>query len=294
MNNSHLNRFLLVTMFGFISAVAVCQEVDPRSAEESATRVRREYLQQLAHQYSLASSSQEETFTLTEDALLFYSNPTKALGSTHGASFLWLDGKRPVAACSFSIRRPNDSVGLEFSSFVDAALECRRDGELIWNPRTWNSEPAKISGAPEPAAQATRRLVQMRAVARQFRSTCYDRRSGEPTELRLLPQPLYRYEDVNSGVVDGAVFAYVISNDPELLLRLEAIESNGTRVWQGSFARMTSRQLAVTTEKTAIWEVANYYDGVRSSNRPYLEAGAEGREGLEEFQRSQSQSADIR
>lgn len=284
----YFNRVVSLALLVFLAASAVGQETDPPGEDEANTRLRREYLLDLARQYSLTTPPREQAFSLTENALLFYSNPTKALGSTHGSTFLWLDGARPVAACSFSIRRPNDSVGLEFSSFFDGPLECHREGQLIWRPTTWNSAPQEVSDGPEPAARAPRRLVQMRSLARQFGSRVFDRRSGEPTELRLLPQPIYRYEDKQSGVVDGAIFGYVISNDPELLLRLEAIRLNeDTQVWKGSFARMTSREIKVVREKQEVWEVANYYDLGRANDRPYLEARAETRVGFERFQQKQ-------
>ncbi|MCD0462460.1 hypothetical protein [Roseiconus lacunae] len=278
---------LLLSMAFSVSTVR-SQETETTSEQKAETQLRRAYLGDLAKQYTLTVESMETPLAFTEDALLFYSNPTKELGSTHGSTFLWLDGKRPLAACSFSIRRPNNSVGLEFSSFTEKTLECRRQGRLTWRPDRWNCEPLSITGAPAPASQASHRLVQMRALARQFDARCFDRRSGEATDLRLLPQPLYRYSDSDKGISDGAIFAYVISNDPELLLRLEAIESGGDLVWQGSFARMTSRQIEVTKDGTKVWEIENFYDKGRAYDRPYLETRAETSLGFDLFQQRQA------
>lgn len=37
-------------------------------------------------------------------------------------------------------------------------------------------------------------------------------------ECRLLPQPLYRFDAPEQGILDGAIFAFVVANDPDLLL----------------------------------------------------------------------------
>ena len=65
----------------------------------------------------------------------------------------------------------------------------------------------------------------MRTLARRFSATCYYKE--EITQLRVLPQPLYRFSDEKRGIVDGALFALVVSNDAELLLLLEAAGDRG-------------------------------------------------------------------
>lgn len=52
----------------------------------------------------------------------------------------------------------------------------------------------------------------MRALAREFKASVDLEEGG--TELRQLPQPLFRYESKS----DGAIFAFVLATDPEALL----------------------------------------------------------------------------
>jgi hypothetical protein len=54
-----------------------------------------------------------------------------------------------------------------------------------------------------------------------------------------LSTPLYRYEKPPGDVLEGAVFAFVLGTDPELLLVLEARRDEGATVWQYALARMT-------------------------------------------------------
>jgi hypothetical protein len=76
----------------------------------------------------------------------------------------------------------------------------------------------------------------------------------EKRDLRLLPQPLLRYESKHHGVIDGALFALVEATDPEALLVLEARESGGEAEWQYAFARMNSLWLGAKLDDTNVWQ----------------------------------------
>src|SRR5215469_14671514 len=76
----------------------------------------------------------ERTLTPSEEPLLRYSNPVRNFFSD-GGLFLWLDDKRPMAAAIVSIRG-SGNVFHELTSLTSQPLEVRRDGNLIWSPRT--------------------------------------------------------------------------------------------------------------------------------------------------------------
>src|SRR5438270_13310277 len=98
---------------------------------------------------------------LKPDAVLRYSNPESEL-SRDGAMFLWLNGQRPVAAISLSIRsRPLNRAYYECTSFSSQPLECKRDGETAWAPKTGGLLAQPMRDAPPPAARDSQRLTQM-------------------------------------------------------------------------------------------------------------------------------------
>jgi hypothetical protein len=118
---------------------------------------------------------------------------------------------------------------------------------------------------------AVRRLAQMRQTARRFQATSF--KMGSPHELRLLPQPLYRYQAAERPILDGALFAFVEGNDAEALLLLEV--STGSRqepVWHYTLARMTSYRVVVRLDDRQILDAAPYWSNPRSANDPYVEA----------------------
>ena len=65
-------------------------------------------------------------------------------------------------------------------------------------------------------------------IAREFSATTRDAQENR-WELRLLSQPIYRYESTDPDVLDGALFAIVTSagTDPEAILLIETRTPRG-------------------------------------------------------------------
>ena len=65
----------------------------------------------------------------------------------------------------------------------------------------------KFPKAPPPAEDATKRLRQMKELVRQIKARESSRPGKKPSveryELRVLPQPVHRYADAKSGLIDG-------------------------------------------------------------------------------------------
>ena len=122
-----------------------------------------------------------------------------------------------------------------------------RSGPNSWIPEAPGIELTPIAGAP-PASSAPRRLVQMRALAHEFSASTKDRKD-RPWELRLLTQPLYRYQSTDPDVLDGGVFAFVTSagTDPEAVLVVEARKppAGGDPIWHYAVGRFTDLALSV-------------------------------------------------
>ncbi len=58
----------------------------------------------------------------------------------------------------------------------------------------------------------------------------------------LLPQPVYRYSDPNTGLIDGSLFLFAIGTNPEVFLFVECHGKDGEpRAWQYGVARRPGR-----------------------------------------------------
>jgi hypothetical protein len=169
------------------------------------------------------------------------------LGNSDGRLWLWLDGRRPLAALSIWNRGP--LWYSENSTLTDKPLQVTG-----WSNASWRSPSAARQWTviddvvPESAAARQRNL---RAIALRF--TAREDRLGVKSELRLLPRPLYAYREEDQGILDGAVFTFVYGTDPELLMQVEAKKTSGNVQWQAAFARLASAELAVELDEKSIW-----------------------------------------
>jgi hypothetical protein len=253
---------------------------DPPSSARAAGEDRREmlaFLRDKAAELTLAPES-GEPLPLRDEPVIHYSNAERDIGAIEGATFLWLDGNRPLAAVSMATRPLQKAIYRELASFTTAPLVCHSGEAIVWAPKTGGLVNQNLSGSPTPAAGKPQRLIQMRSLARRFKATCYNPRTDEPTELRLLPQPLYRYADDKTGVLDGALFAFVVSNDPELFLLLEARAEvkAGQPPWRYSLTRMSSLKEIVRLDDKEVWSVPSYWRDPAEDRKtgPYVEAKA--------------------
>lgn len=244
----------------------------PQSDEkdEKAAQQRLAFLERLFTEFEVAAED-GRPLTGTEKPVLRYSNPVRNFFSD-GATFLWLDGKRPAAAGTLSIRGVG-KVWWEFTSFSGEPLQCRRNDRAVWSPASGNLVRRPLPNAPAPASASRLRLIQMRKLARRF-TVVMQESAKEPDEtksLRLLGQPIYRWSDEKAGIVDGAVFSFSETTDPEALLMLELLrpEEKAELIWRYSVARMTSRPLHVRFNDREVCFLKGYWANPRSPRDPY-------------------------
>ncbi len=207
------------------------------------------------------------------DPALRYTNPVGNLVQDGATCFFRREGV-PVAAWSISIRGPEtpSKVWVEMTSLVGDPARCDKEGNVSWSPARGGHIGKMLAGAEVPSDKPVRRLVQMRDIARRFTAELYKGQDPNPTLLRLMPQPMDRYRHEKSGLIDGALFAFVEANDPEFLLAVEAVRAGeGNAVWRYSLARMTSRRVRVLKDGQMEFEVENFWQAPRSPSDPYLE-----------------------
>lgn len=213
-----------------------------------------EQLKQAAKMYRIARESEPaKSFVLIDEPVLRWTNPLRK--TDDGAVFLWTEQGRPEAIASFYRYRSDEGLleDHEFQSLATTPLATTRDGQPVWTPQLGGVEFSPIPGAPRPGATAAERLRQMQALAREF-STFFDL-PEDKAKLRLLTKPLYRYDLNRADLLDGALFAFVQTTDPEALLLIEARPVAKDPVWQYAFARMSMVNLRGQHKDQTVWTV---------------------------------------
>lgn len=193
---------------------------------------------------------------LNEKPVLNWVNP--AANDEDGVVYVWTKDGRPEVIASVWNMTDQRTMLLRrkhaFHSLSDAAIEARTDSQLIWAPKTPGLSFRSVPGAESPAVNARLRFTQMRALARQF-TVSLERLRGEKSELRLLTQPLFRYEPSRGPVKEGAIFAFATGTDPDALLVLEARETADGLQWQYAFARFHFVQVTAFHKGQEVWKV---------------------------------------
>jgi hypothetical protein len=194
---------------------------------------------------------------LRREPVYRWTNPTRVGGQT-GDVFVWTYKGRPeVIASIFS--HPHEPGHLrvmchEFHSLSTEVLTVDRDSPNRWEPQAPGVDLRPVPGAPAPAGSAAGRLAQLRAIAREFSGHSLSDQ-GVRWDLRLLPQPLVRYQSDGLGVFDGALFALVSSagTDPEIVLVLEARQTPAGPRWEFAAARFSDMSLWLNHKDKEVW-----------------------------------------
>jgi hypothetical protein len=184
-------------------------------------------------------------------------------GGDDGTLFLWTAAGRPVAAAqAFSVNRGKLWLH-EFQSLSLGPFSLEREGRKTWTPAKAGIEFRAMPDAPTPAKTAAQRLSQMHAMARLFTASDDYGNAGNIWQLRLLSRPVYRYpmsdsqpsesQEAGGEVLDGALFAFVVGTDPEMLLLFEARREAGNAAWQYALAPMTAFSLKASLSDKAVW-----------------------------------------
>ena len=206
------------------------------------------------------TAGEDGPLALRSEAIMNWSNPAR--NAEQGSIFLWeADGRPEVVGTVFTYASSDGAVRtkLAIHSLAGGPVNATLDGQPVWHPTQpgldWHMAESSSTKAGSPSI----RLVRMRAIGRQFDVRLTNLRK-DPEKLRLLPQPLYRYQPQDSEVVDGAIFGFVTGTDPEALLIVEAVKSQDGVAWRYAFARFHFAEVVASREDAIVWKAELEYD----------------------------------
>lgn len=188
-----------------------------------------------------------------------YSDPARG----YVAASVWKLGEhgRPLALLAVELDRNTygkPCIGYEYGSLTNTPFKVTFE-QSTWSPKSTLYEFKRIPDAPPPEKTPQLRLIQIRSIAKRFAST--EVVNKEKCELRLLPQPVDRYEPSEVDRADGAVFFFTFGTNPEVVL---LIESDG-QSWSYAAGRMTGAQEVVLTFDDVIaWQGNPLQQGTES------------------------------
>lgn len=212
--------------------------------------------------YEIAISDSNKKLVLRPDPVINWKNPEVL---NQGSLFVWMNDKRPAAIVSIFCYQSRDEVRRrhEVISFSPQSLVARMEGQVVWKPGPADLKGFVVAEEMEVATTAPRRLTQMRTIARDIAGKHITIKQITK-ELRLMPQPLIRYEATEEGLIDGSIFALSTGTDPEILVMIEARNTNSEIKWHLIPFRSHYDLLEMSYKNTLIW-TAPYVPELMSS-----------------------------
>jgi len=129
---------------------------------------------------------------------------------------------------------------------------------LTWSSREPGLELRPLPDVPAPADSVAHRLIQAKDIARRLSVSMQTGNPSGRIQLRLLTRPIDRYNDKAAGLLDGVLFSFVYTNNPSILLVLEAwSEGAGVRTWRYAFARQSLGETTALLDGKPVWSVSS-------------------------------------
>ncbi len=202
---------------------------------------------------------------LVADPIYRFDDPTRR----YSDGTLWAFGRqgRPAALLCLSLERNERGEFwwlhelTSLSTGPVAASSRHESGGWLWNPKAAGVEFRAIREAPTPGDDEARRLRQMREIVRRFKAfETLDPSRDDPADrfaLRLLPQPVHRYQDAKAGLIDGAIFLLSYGRNPEIALLIEAGRDpkSGAATWSYALAPLGAARLRVSLDDREVADI---------------------------------------
>jgi len=222
--------------------------------ETAAFKAHREKMKRVAESIQIVDLPNVKAVPFVAEPILRYSDATRA--NSEAALWVWRDKGRPAAIVAtefYPSRADGPSWLYEIASVSDRLISAKCENNLDWSAEQPGLSLQALANAGVPADRPARRLSQMKQLLRRFAAHESAVIEGR-IELRPLTNALQRYEDPESQLIDGGLFAFANGTNPEVFVLLEAhAVAGGPNVWKYSLAQMTGGEVTVTLDGTEIW-----------------------------------------
>lgn len=244
------------------------------SEKEKAERRMKFMMQALGRYEVVYPGAPPQVARLHEKPLLRWTNPVTVVKD--GTLVVFARGGRPDVVSEFQIHGER-AAAVEFSPIRFEGMQLKRNGQIVFSADHGWFKFQDLADAPKPAGKPAQRLVQMRKLAERFAVIDlfgWNEDAIERYTLRLMPQPVYRYEEPDEKI-DGALFVFAQGTNPEAVLLIEARRDDEKPGWRYGFAPTTIYELIAHLdgeEGPIVWSKPRY-KFLDMRNGPYRSGG---------------------
>ena len=161
---------------------------------------------------------------------------------------LWkLGERRPqvIVALEFTHSGDRTLLQYEFLCLIGERFALTTSEGWTWTPTSsaieWKSHSA--TNSPSPAV----RFRQLKQFVRRFKAS--EEYEGQKFVLRMMSQPINRYQIDDQSNHEGAVFVFANGTNPEVLLIVESTDEG----WRYALARLCGAAAKVSLDGATVW-----------------------------------------
>lgn len=262
--NTTLVAAIWIAGLAILSPV-ICAEDSPKKAEPSAA-LKEAHAHMSEFTASLANS--EMVLDMIPNPLMTYGDAAR----NNEAGTMWAWGKtgRPTAILELYRNIGSGQPWVHAMTLTSPQLiQLVAPNNRRWTPQKSHFVLQDIPNSPEVGGQPAIRLRQMKEISRRFEAHEFWDPNNSRFELRLLVQPVHRYQDEATQLTDGAVFVLAHGTNPEVLLQIETHASDKPPRWKYSLARLGSAELHVLLDGKEVWTESRTPGVVGQPTDPY-------------------------
>ena len=224
------------------------EELATKKEESLALKEAREHVSELKVS---STRTREALIELLPNPLLTYGDAAR----NNAAGTLWAWGKsgRPVAFLELYRNIGQDQPWVHALTLTSPELiQLDAPTGQRWTPQKSHFVLKDVPDSPEVGSQPAVRLRQMKDISRRIEAHQFWEPNNSRFEMRLLVQPVHRYQDESAKLIDGAVFVLAHGTNPEVLVQIEAHAAEPAR-WKYSLVRLGSAEMHVLLDGKEVW-----------------------------------------
>ncbi len=261
-DGSHFVRrsCLLFALSMVVPTAVFAQEQENNLGQtESAASLSR--IRQQASQFTLSKVAADDGRPkLCDSPLLRYSDAPN--GYRDAAVWVWELKGIPIAVAKVEDLHAKKAWQYCVASLSQDEIAVSRPGQPAWQSRGPGVAFQPIAGAPTAVETPVRRMLIMKSQARRFSGNF---QAGTPRgeKMRPMPRPIHRFSSPETGLIDGAMFAFSISGTNPTAFVIIALRESGenpkVRRWEYGVVGMTSDAASIYLDHRVVWSKKSDY-----------------------------------
>lgn len=257
--------YLVVTLLAGISpGVTHADDAAADADEDGRSKAILEWMQSYAGGTTIRVGREESASTaeMIEQPVFRYSDVEREIPDA--TLWVWTLNGRPAAFQKVEVNafRGGKQWTICFASLSEDPLEVEWSQDpalrqrLRVSARDYASTAPGVSFEPIPDSDPPADIARLRSLQIRRLTERFEGRLGRSGVIRVIPRPIFEYDDSDSDLPLGAIFGLTATGtNPDSLLLIESREDeDGSHQWEFAAVQMTTSAVTLALDDETVWE----------------------------------------